>query len=330
MLVLELIVKLADFVSVRPLRHLYIRFAVRRRYARARPLGLGGGRWRSGWLGERRGAPPEFERSLFALPHFSAPHLAILVVTAEERVVAEAPRVVPHLLLADLVDENLDVPPVMHRRNFLDPAEELVVLVLHLADRFFETIDLVVFLDRHVYVGHAGTGGGAPHACRVMPAACRFMNTIRALSFYEKSASPVRRFRGRQPPIHPCRRANPLDRRVLHARRRLRPGQRQATSNRPSSRVTKRAAPVRRIPCRRGCIGGPLSCGGDDASAGHQRQRHHHPHQPRPLAGRPGDLAIRRKTRQRLLESRVRSRCRRARFARPASLVARPDAVAFG
>src|SRR5207253_2316623 len=138
--------QLADFLAVRPRRHLHIRITIRRRFARrARCFLLGArSRHRRERLIERGLPATEVERPLLALARAAAPELAELVVARQQRLVPEAPRVVAHPLLADLVDVRLDVSPVLHRRNFGDAREELIVLVLQLADVLLEEIELVV------------------------------------------------------------------------------------------------------------------------------------------------------------------------------------------
>src|SRR4051812_3811704 len=65
-LLLQLIVKFAYFVSVRARRHLYIRFAIRRRYARRRRSRLLGGGGRGGRA--RSGSGPAAGRGGNLLP----------------------------------------------------------------------------------------------------------------------------------------------------------------------------------------------------------------------------------------------------------------------
>ena len=98
-------------------------------------------------LVQRRRPAAEVERPFLPLAHLAAPHLAELVVAGQELRVAEAARVVAHLLLAELVDVDLEQTPLVHRRELLDAGEELVVLVLQLADVFFELVQLVVLFD---------------------------------------------------------------------------------------------------------------------------------------------------------------------------------------
>src|SRR4051812_3602221 len=132
-----------DLFAVRARRHLYIRIELRRRYA-------GRGRRRSDGfdrLVQKSRAAPKIERTFLPLAHLPSPQLAKLVVAREELRVAEAATVVAHLQLAELVDVDLEQTPLVHRRKLLDAREELVVLVLQLADVLFELVQLVVLFD---------------------------------------------------------------------------------------------------------------------------------------------------------------------------------------
>src|SRR5262249_54542130 len=99
---------------------------------------------------QRVAAAAEVERSFLALAQLAGPHLAVLVVARQQLIEAEAAGGVAHLLLAELVGVDLDVPALLHRGRLLDTGGVLVVLVLHDPDVFLELVELVVLLD-HCY-----------------------------------------------------------------------------------------------------------------------------------------------------------------------------------
>src|SRR5258708_8758769 len=150
-LLLDLSVQPLELFTVRASRHRYIRITRFRRYGGADSFRFGGTR-----RGVRRGAhgglaAAEVEGAFFTLAHPAAPQLAELIEAAGQGAEAEAPRVVAHLLLVELVDVDLEVLPFLRRRNFADPGEELVVLVLQDPNVFFELLELFVAAE----FGHA-------------------------------------------------------------------------------------------------------------------------------------------------------------------------------
>src|SRR5436309_1163877 len=130
---LDLLVQFPYLFAVRRRRHPYIRIGLGRGHAgRFGRRTAGGGK--VGLLRHHRLPPFELQRPFFALAHPPAPHLAQLVVAREELVHAKAARIVADLLPAQLVDEDVDVPPLLQRRRLLDAREELVVPVLQPPD----------------------------------------------------------------------------------------------------------------------------------------------------------------------------------------------------
>src|SRR6266550_507267 len=148
----DLIVQVADRLAVCPRHQLYIRIGVGRRYARGGRAGRGRCLRR---FFERRLAPAKIDRTFFALAYLSAPHFAVLVEPAEELVVSETPRVLAHLLLAQLVDVDLNEVPLMLRRHLHAAHEKHLVLHLQLADVFLELVELRVLFDHGQRIQYA-------------------------------------------------------------------------------------------------------------------------------------------------------------------------------
>src|SRR5207244_5240271 len=107
----DLRVQALHFLAVRAGCQLHIRISLRRRYSRD------GARFlpRRLRLIHRGGAPAEVERSLLALADLPSPQLAVLVVAREQLIEAEAPGILAHLLLPELVDVDLDVAAILQR-----------------------------------------------------------------------------------------------------------------------------------------------------------------------------------------------------------------------